>query len=248
MRVDVWSDVVCPWCYIGKRNLEHALAGFEHRDAISVHWHAYELDPNAPRERSGVYAERLARKYGTTPERAEAMIDRMVHAGAEAGITMHFDRLRGGNTFDAHRVIHLAGEYGPALQGAVKERLLHATFTDGEPIGDRDTIVRLAAEAGLDATEARIVVESDRYGDEVRADERAALELDITGVPFFVFDRQYSLPGAQPPDVFARVLERAWSQRTSEPGEPAEPSESEEPAPTARASDGDVCDDGSCAV
>jgi predicted DsbA family dithiol-disulfide isomerase len=232
VRIDIWSDVVCPWCYVGKRNLERALADFEHRDEVDVHWHAYELDPNAPPEREGPYAERLARKYRATPEQVEAMINRMVQAGAEAGVELRFDRSRAGNTFDAHRLLRFAAEFGPKVQGALKERLLQATFTEGEPIGDRETLVRLAADAGLDKNDARAVLDSDQYAADVRADEQLAHELDVTGVPFFVFDRTYALPGAQPPDVFAKVLDRAWSQREAAAGVAA----------------GEVCDDDNCAI
>jgi predicted DsbA family dithiol-disulfide isomerase len=232
MRIDIWSDVVCPWCYIGKRNLEAALAEFPHRDEVEVHWHAYELDPNGPREREGAYADRLARKYRATPEQAQAMIDRMVNAAAEAGITMRFDIARPGNTFDAHRVLRFAAEFGPQVQGALKERFLLATFTEGEPIGDRDTLVRLAADAGLDEHEVKAVLDSDQFGDDVRAEEQTAYELDVTGVPFFVFDRQYALPGAQPPEVFRRVLDRAWASQSQEAAPPS----------------GEVCDDDTCAI
>jgi predicted DsbA family dithiol-disulfide isomerase len=232
VRVEIWSDVVCPWCHIGKRNFEAALREFPHRDDVEVVWRSFELDPSAPPERQGSYVERLARKYGVGRPQAEAMIQRITNAAAAAGLDFRFDIARPGNTFDAHRVIHLALDRG--VQDAVKERLLTAYFSDGEPIGTPETLVRLAAEAGLDAEEVRGVLESDAYADEVRGDEREASELGITGVPFFVFDRGYAVSGAQPPETMLQVLERVWAKShapTLVPG-------------------GDVagCDDDSCAI
>jgi predicted DsbA family dithiol-disulfide isomerase len=210
MRVEIWSDVVCPWCYIGKRNFETALAGFEHRDQVEVAWRSFELDPSAPAVREGDYAVRLAEKYGVPLSEARGMLTSMTSAAARVGLEFDFDRARPGNTFDAHRLIHLAGDRG--AQDAVKERLLRATFAEGEPIGDRETLIRLAVEAGLDREDAATVLDSDAYAAEVRADELQALEFGITAVPFFVIDRTFGVPGAQPPDVLARALQRAWDQ------------------------------------
>ena len=208
MRVEIWSDVVCPWCYIGKRRFEQALAAFAHRDEVEVVWRSFELDATAPAERVGDYAEMLAAKYGVPVEQGQQMIDNMTVAAAGDGLDFRFDRARVGNTFDAHRLLHLAAERG--VQDAVKERLMLATFTEGEPIGDAETLVRLVSEAGLDADEAREVLSSGRYADEVRADERDAQRFGISGVPFFVVDRTYGVSGAQPADVLVQVLEKAW--------------------------------------
>ncbi len=210
MRVEIWSDVVCPWCYVGKRNFEAALAQFEHRDDVEVTWRAFELDPSAPSEREGDYATHLARKYGMSVEQAQQMIETMTATGAAAGAVLDFSKARPGNTFDAHRLIHLAGERG--VQAAVKERLLRATLGEGEPIGDRGVLVRLAVEAGLPAEEAAAVLESDTYAAEVRAEEDLAFELGISAVPYFVIDRTFGVPGAQPPDVILRALRRAWEK------------------------------------
>lgn len=215
MRVEVWSDVVCPWCYIGKRNLEAALERFEHAAAVRVVWRAFELDPDAgpspEPDQPNAYAGRLADKYGVDAERAQQMIARMVQAGAAAGLDMRFDRARPGNTFDAHRLLHLAGEHG--VQGAVKEALMRATFTDGEPVSDHDTLVRVVSDAGLDESAARQVLAEDVYAEQVRIEERAAADLGATGVPFFVVDRRYGVAGAQPPEVLLQVLRTAWSER-----------------------------------
>lgn len=210
MQVEIWSDVVCPWCYIGKRNFEAALEDFEHRDQVEVTWRSYELQPNAPAEREGDYASRLARKYGVGQGEAKAMLARMTSAAANAGLEFNFDRLRPGNTFDAHRLIHLGAARG--IQDAVKERLLRATFTEGEPIGLHDTLVKLAVDTGLDETEVRAMLESDTYADEVRADEQLASELEITAVPFFVIDRKFGIPGAQAPETMLAALQRAWKK------------------------------------
>jgi predicted DsbA family dithiol-disulfide isomerase len=234
MRVEIWSDVVCPWCYIGKRNFEAALAAFEHRDQVDVVWRSYELQPSAPAEREGDYATRLARKYGVGQGEARAMLARMTSAAAAVGLDFAFDRMRPGNTFDAHRLIHLGAARG--IQDAVKERLLRATFTEGEPIGTRDALLRLAIDAGLDEAEARVVLDGDAYAAEVRADEQDAAELDITAVPFFVIDRKFGIPGAQAPDTMLAALRRAWEKFHA----PALVIAGDETAPG--------CDDDSCAV
>ena len=211
MRVEIWSDVVCPWCYVGKRRFEQALAGFPHRDEVEVVWRSFELDSSAPTERVGEYAQLLASKYGVDVARAQEMIDTMTATAAQEGLDFRFDRARTGSTFDAHRLLHLAAERG--VQDAVKERLLRATFSEGEPIGDRDALVRLAQEAGLDAEEVRAVLQDGTYADAVRADEQEAQQLGVTGVPFFVVDRAYAVSGAQPAAVLRQLLDRAWQDR-----------------------------------
>ncbi len=220
LRVDVWSDIACPWCYVGKRRLEAAIAQVGTRADVEVVWHAFELDPAAPpvRDSSESYATRLANKYGTSAAKAQGMLDNMTNVAAIDGLDFHFERVRAGNTFDAHRLIHLAGERG--LQDAMKERLLRAYMTEGEAIGDREVLVRLATEAGLDAEEVRGVLASDGHADAVREDEASARELGITGVPFFVVDRKYAVSGAQPADILATVLNRALDDQL--PAEPAD--------------------------
>jgi predicted DsbA family dithiol-disulfide isomerase len=216
LSVDVWSDIACPWCYVGKRRLEAALAGFPHSENVTIVWHAFELDPAAPavRDASQSYAERLAKKYGTGVARAEEMLKTMTETAAKDGLDFHFERVQAGNTFDAHRLIHLAHERGK--QDAVKERMLRAYMTEGEPIGDRDALVRLAAEAGLDAEEAHTTLVTDAYAADVRADEDQARALGISGVPFFVIGG-YGVSGAQPADALRSVLTRAWNEAPDEP-------------------------------
>lgn len=211
LRIDVWSDIACPWCYVGKRRLEDALAKFPHADAVEVVWRAFELDPSAPQQRdtTASYAARLGKKYGTSEPEAQKMIDRMTDTARGDGLDFRFDRVKAGNTFDAHRVIHFAAQRG--IQDAVKERLLRAYMTDGEPIGDPETLVHLAAEAGLDAEEVRAMLASDACAEDVREDENEARELGISGVPFFVLGGIYAVSGAQPAEVILGALKQAWT-------------------------------------
>jgi predicted DsbA family dithiol-disulfide isomerase len=209
LTVEIWSDVVCPWCYVGKRRFEAALRGFEHRDDVEVTWRSFELDPGAPGERGGTSAEHLASKYGMSIEQAEAANAQMTALAAQEELEYHLDRTRGGNSFDAHRLIQLGAERG--LQDAVKERLMRAYFTEGERIGDREMLVCLATEAGLEPEEARAVLGSDAYGDAVRADEALAHRIGIQGVPYFVLNRRYGVSGAQPAEVLLQALEKAWT-------------------------------------
>jgi predicted DsbA family dithiol-disulfide isomerase len=211
VRVDIWSDVVCPWCYVGKRRLEDALARFDHAADVDVVWRAFELDPSAPATYEGDNVDRLARKYGVPRAQAEAMNERVTRIADEEGLTFRLDIARPGNTLDAHRLLHLGADRG--VQDVLKEQLLAAYQTRGEAIGDHDVLVRAAVAAGMDEGEVRDVLNSDRYTDEVRADENAAREIGATGVPFFVFDGRYAVSGAQPSDVLLQLLERTWSER-----------------------------------
>jgi predicted DsbA family dithiol-disulfide isomerase len=211
VHVEIWSDIACPWCYVGKRRFEAALAAFEHRDDVRVTWRSFELDPTAPRERDGDGAAHLAEKYGTSREQALAMQRSMTDVAAAEGLQFRFDLARGGNTFDAHRLLHLAAEH--EAQDALKERLMCAYLTEGELIGDAAVLERLATGLGLPANEVRDLLAGDRYADEVRDDERAAMSLGIHAVPFFVVDRAFGAAGAQSPDVLGELLRRAWEAR-----------------------------------
>ena len=213
MKVEIWSDVVCPWCYIGKRRFEDALSRFPHADEVEVEWKAFELDSTSTSGRpgqAGGLAPALAAKFGTTLEGAQGMLDATTATAAAEGLDYHFERAVPANTVDAHQVIHLAGERG--VQDAVKERLMRAYFTEGEAVGDREVLVRLGAEAGLDADEVRAVLAEGRLVDAVRSDEAEAAALGARGVPFFVVDRRYGVAGAQPAEQFLAVLERAWAE------------------------------------
>ncbi len=210
MQVDIWSDVVCPWCYIGKRRFEAALADFPYRERVQVVWHSFELDPHAPDRSPESLDELLARKMGAPVDQIVASQQRLTALAAAEGLDYHLDRAQHGNTFDAHRLIHLAAEHGQ--QEAMEEHLMRAYFTDGLPIGDLDTLIGIGTSMGLDAAEIRTALNGDAYAHAVRADERRAAQLGITGVPFFVFDGRFGVSGAQPSEVFSSVLERAWTE------------------------------------
>ena len=213
MKVEIWSDVVCPWCYIGKRRFESALQQFAHRDAIEVTWRSFQLDPHAgpsPAE-SGHHVEELAAKLGRSRSDAQAMVDHVAAMAAGEGLDFRFDLNRAGNTFDAHRLLHLALEHG--LQDDLKERLDFATFTEGSPVSDHTALRGLAIEVGLPADQVDAVLASDRYADAVRADVAQAAAYGINGVPFFVVDGRYGISGAQPPEIMLQTLEQAWSER-----------------------------------
>jgi predicted DsbA family dithiol-disulfide isomerase len=211
VKVEIWSDVVCPWCYIGKRRFEAAFARFAHRDEVEVTWRSFELDPDAPPRRELEYVAHLAQKYGMPPEQARASLERMTGLAAAEGLDFHLELTKGGNTFDAHRLLHLAA--GSGLQDALEERLMRAYFVEGEAIGEPGVLERLAVAAGLDRDEVVEVLAGDRFSDEVRADERRARLLGVNGVPFFAIDERYGISGAQPSDLILSALEQAWAER-----------------------------------
>ena len=212
MHVEIWSDIACPWCYVGKRRFEAALAAFEHRDEVRVTWRSFELDPGAPPEREGDRAERLAEKYGSSVEQARAMQDQMTATAAGEGLAFRFDIARSGNTLDAHRLVHLAAAHD--RQDAMKERLMRAYLGEGELMSDHKALERLAVEVGLDADEVRETLAGDRFTAEVREDERTASALGLSAVPCFVVDRTMAVAGAQPPEVLGRLLQQGWEARS----------------------------------
>jgi predicted DsbA family dithiol-disulfide isomerase len=210
MRVDIWSDVVCPWCYVGKARFERALSDFTHRDEVEVVFHSFELDPDYPEDERETVVSMLSRKYGVPEAQARAADARV--AGLAAAEGLDFDSGRPvGNTFDIHRVIHLGREKGVQLEliTAVNE----AYFAQGRQVFDRDVITEVAAGAGLDASAVREVLDGDAYADAVRQDELEARELGIGGVPFFVFDMALGVSGAQPAETFTEALNQAWARR-----------------------------------
>jgi predicted DsbA family dithiol-disulfide isomerase len=209
VRVDVWSDIICPWCYLGRARFEQALAGFEHRDQIEVVHHSFQLDPSYPAGHTELSTEMLSRKYGMAVAEAAAMEAKMEQTAAAEGLEYHMDGLHIGNTSDAHRVVHLAASVG--LQDAMVERLFRAHFTERRSVFSRESLVTLAVEVGLDEAEVRAVLESDRYADAVAEDAAAASRLGANGVPFFVIDMRYGVSGAQPTELFTQALTEAWS-------------------------------------
>ena len=208
MQVEIWSDIACPWCYVGKRRFEAALAAFEHRDEVAVTWRSFELDPAAPAQRTVDSATHLAEKYGMSRDEALARQRSLAEMAARDGLDMRSDLARGGNTFDAHRLTQLAKANG--VQDAMKERLMRAYHTEGESIGDAETLRRLAVDVGLPEDEVRDVLASDRYAADVREDEHTAMSLGITAVPFFVVDRRMGAEGAHPAEALGELLRRGW--------------------------------------
>lgn len=233
MKIDIWSDVVCPFCYVGKRHFEQALARFPHRDQVEVVWHSFELDPHAEKAPEGNVVDLVSRKYGLSRDQAEASQRQIAAMAAQAGLDFQWEQCRPGNTFDAHRLIQLASERG--LADAAEERLFRAYFTEGELVSDTETLVRLADEIGLDPVEVGQVLASDGFAEAVRADESRASAYGIRGVPFFVLDERLGVSGAQPVEAFTQALEQAWGSR-----EPL--------TMVSGPSAGPVCEDDSCAV
>jgi predicted DsbA family dithiol-disulfide isomerase len=232
MQIEIFSDVVCPWCAVGKRRFDRALTQFEHADDVNVVWRSFELDPSAPRSSEGDLVTHLAEKYGMSRTQAMASQEKLTAVAAEEGLEFHFDRAQRSNSFDAHRLMHFASELG--LQNALKERLFRSYFTDGELIADEDTLVRCASDVGMGADKSRQVLDSGAFANEVREDEELARDLGISGVPFFVIDRKYGLSGAQSTDAILSVLNEAWSKSRASLVEVGENASN--------------CDDGSCAL
>jgi predicted DsbA family dithiol-disulfide isomerase len=215
MDVEIWSDIACPWCYVGKKRFEAALASFAHADEVTVTWRSFELDPDAPADRGLPHDELIARKYGRSLEEVHQMDAQLTTVAAAEGIDMKLADARSGNTFDGHRIVHLAKAHG--LGEAMKERLFRAYFTDGELIADREVLLRTAVEVGLPEDEVREVLLTERFAEEVREDELLAQSAGISAVPCFVIDRKFGASGAQPPEEILRFLEHGWSQREPAP-------------------------------
>ena len=213
MRIDVWSDVVCPWCAIGKAHLEQALAAFEHAEQVDVVWRSFELDPGAPATREGSYDALLAAKYGSGAAGGRAMVTRLSAAAERAGVEARFDLVRPTNTFDAHRLLHLARQHG--VQGALKARLVHAYLAEGALVSDPDVLEALAVEVGLDGATVLRVLSSQELSDQVRADEAEAARREVTAVPTFLVDERVVIPGAQSPASMLATLRRVWSRRAA---------------------------------
>jgi predicted DsbA family dithiol-disulfide isomerase len=209
MQVEIWSDVICPWCFIGKRRFEIALANFAHRESVQVIWRSFELDQKSPPRYPMSLEEMLARKYHVTPQEAAAMNERVTLLAKEVGLEYHLADAYPGNTFDAHRLLHYATSQ--QLGDRATERIMHAYFSESLPIGDRASLAQLAPKFGIAETDALVMLESDAYSKEVRADEARATEIGITGVPFFVIDEKIGISGAQPVEVFAEALQQSLS-------------------------------------
>ncbi|GEN31747.1 putative DsbA family dithiol-disulfide isomerase [Cerasibacillus quisquiliarum] len=215
MKIEVWSDFACPFCYIGKRRLEKALNDFEFKDEISLEFKSYELDPVAKPIRNKKYYELLVSKYGMTIEQAKQSVQQMVEQAKEAGLEYRVDSIQHSNTFDAHRLVKFAEKKGKAKEMA--ERLFAAYFSESKQISDHQILTELASDIGLDAEEVLDMLESSKFSKYVREEEAVAREIGVQGVPFFVFDEKYAVSGAQPTHVFKEVLDEVWKRRRVKP-------------------------------
>ncbi|GAA4490584.1 DsbA family oxidoreductase [Rhodococcus olei] len=228
--VEVWSDIACPWCYIGKKRFETALAQFPHRDRVQVVWRSYQLSPETPAGLRRPEVEALVEMKGMPAEQVQQMFAHVARTAAADGLTMDFGTVIAANTFDAHRLVHIAGDRGDEVMAA----LFRAHFSEGRVVDDRDELVAIAAEAGLDADGVRAALDSDAEADRVRDDLAQARALGISGVPFFVANRAIGVSGAQPVDVFTQLLEKAYADAG--------------PIVTLTGDADGACTDGACAV
>jgi predicted DsbA family dithiol-disulfide isomerase len=213
IKIDVWSDIACPWCYIGKRNLENGLAAAsadEDSPEVEVTFHSFELSPDTPVDFDGGESEYLATHKGISAAQAQQMLERVTEVAAGAGLEYRFDLLKHTNTVKAHELLHFAKEQG--RQAELAERLMSAYFTEGRHLGHEDELVALAADVGLDADAARAALQSGRFLPAVRADQAQATAYGINGVPFFVIDGKYGVSGAQPPEAFSQIVRQVWAE------------------------------------
>src|ERR1700730_1197495 len=210
MKVEIWLDVLCPFCYIGKRKFENALEQFANKENVQVEWRSFQLDPNLQYVHGKSIDQVLADKKGLSRDQAKQMNAQVTRMAKEVGLDYKFDHAKPANTFDAHRLSHLAAKY--KLQEEVEEKLFLAYFTEGKNIGDKETLIQLGIEIGLPEAEVRKTIESDAYANEVKIDAHEAQEIGVRGVPFFVIDRKYAVSGAQSSEVFTAALETAWRE------------------------------------
>ena len=220
MRIDVWSDILCPFCHLGRRHLSLALEQFEHGDQVEVVWHSFQLDRGAPPVDDTPVVDAIAQKYGVSREQMVVQQQRMAHDAAAVGLDFQWERLRGGNSYDAHRLLHLARALGREDQ--VTERVMRAWYTEGAALGDHETLVRLAVEAGLTEDAVRELLAGDDHGIDVRTDLALASQIGITAVPTFVLDQKYGISGAQPVEAMLSAIRQVWELRGTEPEVAAE--------------------------
>lgn len=231
MKVEIWSDYQCPFCYIGKRRFEDALNQFENKAQVEVEFRSFELNPEAERHINMSQNEMLAKKYGMSQAQVEANSQNLTQQAAELGLDYHLDKVVLTNSFDAHRLMHLAESKGKGQE--MNERLFKAYFTEGKHIGDHATLASLAEEVGLEKQEVESMLAGRAFTAEVRGDEQEGSVLGITGVPFFVINRKYGISGAQPVEAFLDTLNKVWAEEN----------------PLQMVNDtGDTCTDGSCNV
>lgn len=233
MKIEVWSDVVCPFCYIGKRKLEAALGQFAHSEDIELEWKSSQLSPNTITDPTTNIDSYLAKHKGIALEEAKRLNSHVTGMAKQVGLEYNFDKAVVANTFNAHQMLHFAKEEGK--QNEAKEKVMHAYFTDGKNIDDPATLVELGEIIGLDPTELKKALENNTYSNAVKNDIQEAQQLGVRGVPFFVFDRKYAISGAQDASVFTQTLEKSFSEWRSNNPEPL------------KVIEGDSCDiDGNC--
>lgn len=212
MNIEIWSDFMCPFCYIGKRRLENVLEQFPHRNEVKFEFKSFELDPNAEVETGKTNTEYLASKYNISKEQAQGMNAQMNANARTAGLEYNIDAMVPTNSFAAHRLTHWAKSQDKALE--LSERLFQAVFIEGKHVGNHEVLLQLAEEVGLDRSEAAVILESNQFAEQVRADQAEGEQLGIRGVPFFVLDRKFAISGAQPDEVFLDAIQKAWDERS----------------------------------
>jgi predicted DsbA family dithiol-disulfide isomerase len=210
MLIEIWSDIICPYCYIGKRRLEEALAKFQHKEEVKIEYRSFELNPDAKVHYDEDNIELLSKKYGTSKEQIKAMNLQLTEQAKEVGLTYYLDKIKATNTLNAHRLIHFAKQFGK--ENEMVERLFKAYFTEVRHVGETKTLIELAAEIGLDQQKVQSMLNSNEYEADVRAQEQDAQQIGVTGVPFYVINRKYAISGAQPSDVFLEVMEKVWKE------------------------------------
>lgn len=234
MKVEIWSDVMCPWCYIGKRKFEKALSQFPQRDKIEVEWKSFQLNPDMKTDPDKSIVEYLSEEKGLTVDHAQQMLNHVTNVASEVGLDYHMDQTVLANSFDSHRFIQLAKKNN--LGDAAEEQLFHAYFTEGKNTADHQTLITLGEKIGLDPAVTKDVLESDQFAAEVHKDLYEARQVGVRGVPFFVLDRKYAVSGAQQPETFLGALQQSYQEW-----------EKENPAPLVSLADGDSCDiNGNC--
>ena len=210
LKIQIWSDVMCPFCYIGKRKLEDALSQFENKDAVAIEWKSFQLDASFVATPGETVIDHLAEKYRKDTDWAETMIKNMTQNAKASGLDFHFEKAILANSFHAHRLLHLAKKYN--LSNELEELLFKAYLTDGKNVNDLSTLTNLGLEVGLKKEEIENMLNSDLYTKEVIQDQEEAQAIGVTGVPFFVFDKKYAVSGAQQPETFLKTLEKAWEE------------------------------------
>jgi predicted DsbA family dithiol-disulfide isomerase len=210
LKIQIWSDIMCPFCYIGKRRIEEALQNFKHKDAVEIEWKSYQLDASFIASPEDNMVEHLAEKYRKDNDWAQNMLDNMTQNAKTAGLDFHFEKAILANSFNAHRLLHLAKKYN--LANDLEELLFKAYLTEGKNINDLETLSKLGIEVGLDSEEIAQVLNSNTYGSEVQQDQEEANVIGVQGVPFFVLDNKYAISGAQPATAFLETLEKVWEE------------------------------------